>query len=413
MKVAIVDQPSGHINPGKHAGSIDTIVYEIARRVARTSEIIVYVRRGPGQNLDEVVAGVRYKRIDLSHEDRINRLMTQVFRLRKPTTPWFLSRLYYRSFIRKIANDLTRENADIVHVYNFPQFATAIRAENPRAKIILNMQCEWLIQLNHQTIDRHLRSVDRIVSCSEFISNGVKRHFPHLANRCTTVPNGADAEQFASITGNGNRHIGQDKTILYTGRISPEKGLHVLVDAFTLVARNDPYARLDLIGHEWLVPRSFISDLSDEPMVRDLAPLCKVGYLDALKHRVPAELRDRVNFLGGVPYAEIRGHYARAWAAVHPSVCQEAFGMPVVEAMMSGLPVVVTTAGGMPELVVNGKTGFVVQRNDPQALADALLTLLQDRELRDRMGHAGKERAIGLYTWERVADTMLEAYQSM
>jgi glycosyltransferase involved in cell wall biosynthesis len=413
MKIAIVDQPFGHIDPGKHSGSIDTLIYEIARRAARTAAVTVYVKRGPGQSMDEVAEGVRYKRFDLSREERINRLTSRLLRWQKPTSPWFLSRLYYRSYIHAISADLVREKCDIVHLHTFPQFATVVRAKNPRAKIILHMHCEWLTQLDHSTIDKHLRSVDRVISCSDFITNGVRNHFPHYANRCTTVPNGADAEYLASIAGFGDRTNGQAKTILYVGRISPEKGLHVLVDAFKVIARYDPYARLDFVGPEGVVPRSFICDLSDEPMVRDLAPLCQKGYLDALRERVPEDLRERVRFLGEVPYSQVREHYARACIAVNPSICQEAFGMPVAEAMMGGLPVVVTDAGGMPELVVNGKTGFVVQRNDPKALADAMVMLLQDAVLRDRMGQAGKERAMGLYTWEKVAKRMLEEYRNL
>ena len=111
--------------------------------------------------------------------------------------------------------------------------------------------------------------------------------------------------------------------------------------------------------------------------------------------------------------SEMTAHYARAWVAVHPSVCQEAFGMPVTEAMMSSLPVVVTASGGMPEQVIHGKTGFIVPRNSPRALADALVTVLQDRDLRDRMGEAGRTRALELFNWEQVADKMVREYDKI
>jgi len=169
--------------------------------------------------------------------------------------------------------------------------------------------------------------------------------------------------------------------------------------------------------HDWtwlapsgLFPGPYICDLSDEPMVHDLAPMFQKGYLESLKQWIPADLRERVRFLGGVPYSETRDFYANACVAVFPSVWQEPFGMPVVEAMMSGLPIVVTKSGGMPELVVNGETGFVVQRNDSRALGDALLLLLREPDLRVRMGQAGKDRARKLYTWEKVAERMLQVY---
>ena len=409
MKIAFVDQPIGHITPGKVCGSINMIVYEMARRLARTAEVIVYTRRLYWQSAEEILEGVRYKRIDTRWEDRIDRRMSRLSQLREPGTPWFLSRFYYRAYIEKIARDARREKCDVIHAYSFPQFATVLRAKNPTAKIVLNMQCEWLHQLDRKTIDHHLNSVDRVVSCSEFLTQQVKNRFPHVANRCITVPNGADREKFALDPGQRNS---SSKRILYTGRISPEKGVHVLIDAFSLVAAKDREAELHLIGVDWIPPRSFFCDLSDDPIVRDLAPLWD-GYLERLKARVPAELRERVRFLGGMSQSEMTAHYARAWVAVHPSVCQEAFGMPVTEAMMSSLPVVVTASGGMPEQVIHGKTGFIVPRNSPRALADALVTVLQDRDLRDRMGEAGRTRALELFSWEQVADKMVREYDKI
>jgi glycosyltransferase involved in cell wall biosynthesis len=401
MKIAFVDQPIGFIRPGRISGSINTIVYETARQVARRAEVVVYSRRSPEQTSEEALEGVRYKRFESVWDERINGRIGPLFRFRSAASPWFLSPLYYRSYIHAIADDLIREKCDVVHVYNFAQFASYIHSRESSAKVVLNMQCEWLIQLSRNTIERHLGSVDRVIGCSDFITDGAKRRFPFLANRCATVPNGADPAKFATMC--STKTEVRSKTILYTGRISPEKGVHVLIDAFALVAQSEPDAQLHLIGPEWVAPPSFLCGLADDPEVRDLVPLCD-RYLGRLKQRVPEGLRERVRFLGPMDQSEMREHYAQAWAAVHPSICNEAFGMPIAEAMMSSLPVIVSAAGGMPEIVVDGKTGYVVKKNDAQALADALLKLLRDPQSRNQMGVAAKERALELYTWERVAD---------
>jgi glycosyltransferase involved in cell wall biosynthesis len=80
-------------------------------------------------------------------------------------------------------------------------------------------------------------------------------------------------------------------------------------------------------------------------------------------------------------------------------VCQvsrweEGFGFVIAEAMASGKPLVGTRVGAIPELVHDGKTGFLVDRRDPPAIAARILELLEDREMRARMGRAGREFAI-------------------
>jgi hypothetical protein len=98
---------------------------------------------------------------------------------------------------------------------------------------------------------------------------------------------------------------------------------------------------------------------------------------------------------------------------VLPSICNDSFGIPVVEAMAAGSPVVASRSGGVVETVKDRETGFIVDKNDPQQLAQALLSLLEDDALRETMGRAGRQRALAKFTWARVAETMLTRYQEL
>jgi glycosyltransferase involved in cell wall biosynthesis len=88
---------------------------------------------------------------------------------------------------------------------------------------------------------------------------------------------------------------------------------------------------------------------------------------------------------------------------VLPSQGQESFGYAAVEAMACTCPVVVTDVGGLPEVVDNGGSGYVIARSDVGALAERVITLLQDEGLRQRMGATGVQRYRLLFTASRMA----------
>ena len=92
---------------------------------------------------------------------------------------------------------------------------------------------------------------------------------------------------------------------------------------------------------------------------------------------------------------------------------QEPFGRAIVEAMAVGKPVVACRSGGVPEVVVAGETGLLVPDGAPEELAEALATLLADRELGRRLGEAGRVRAGALFASERVAEQVQAVYDVM
>jgi phosphatidylinositol alpha-1,6-mannosyltransferase len=85
----------------------------------------------------------------------------------------------------------------------------------------------------------------------------------------------------------------------------------------------------------------------------------------------------------------------------------EGFGISIVEASASGLPVIGSRSGGIPEAIRDGETGFLVEPDDPAALAATAIRLLGDEGLRRRMGAAGRAAVESYYNWDRVAADLI------
>lgn len=177
-------------------------------------------------------------------------------------------------------------------------------------------------------------------------------------------------------------------TIAFAGRLAPEKGLDVLLRALRRVRERLPAARLVVAG-----------DGPDR---------------DAIAARITAlGLDGHVERLGHVPRAELDARLGSAWVQAVPSLWEEPFGLVAAEAMMRGVAVVATAAGGLAEIVEEGCTGLLVPRGDDEALARALLELLEDPERVRRMGQAGRTRALAHFDEERYVEDFVAIYEAM
>ena len=93
---------------------------------------------------------------------------------------------------------------------------------------------------------------------------------------------------------------------------------------------------------------------------------------------------------------------------VVPSLLQEPFGLVNIELMACGLPVIASRVGGIPEIVLDGVTGLLVEPNDPQALSEAMAKLLDDPELRKRMGENARKHVVQNFSLETYLDRLSE-----
>ena len=170
-----------------------------------------------------------------------------------------------------------------------------------------------------------------------------------------------------------------DLLVTYVGRIAPEKGIGVLLDAWERVGAGAGRSRLVFVG----------GGLREEEIARRQLPGVSVA-----------------GFRRG---AELSAAYASADLFVLPSAT-ETFGNVLLEAMASGLPCIAAAAGGPLDLLEHGWNGWLVRPDDPPALAAALEALLADPELRARLGHAARATAEAR-RWDAVHDGLVAEYE--
>ena len=394
MKVAFVSQPGFAVLPP--AGSIEIVTREFARRLAERHDVTIYGSAAPGV-ADGTDERVRYRFVAHDRDATIARGVRPLYRGRRPDRGFFTSPLHQFLYWLRVAIDIRRGGCDVVHVANLTQALPVIRLLNPGVRLVLHMHCEWLVQLDERMLDRRLLHADLIVGCSEHITEPIRRRFPQHAERCRTIYNGVELRPAVDRSDSG-----EAVTLLHVGRISPEKGHHVLVDALNHVVREHPEVRLVLVGEESVVPVEWAVDISHDPAVRDLRRFYGGSYLDQVKHRMSPELLARTVFTGRIGYEDTARYYAAADFFVFPSFF-EAMPVPPIEAMAAGLPVIASPVGGAVESIRDGETGVFVARDDAAALARAITALVEQPERRAELGAAGRSRAAEVFSWAGVA----------
>jgi glycosyltransferase involved in cell wall biosynthesis len=231
--------------------------------------------------------------------------------------------------------------------------------------------------------DSVYRDARRILSISERLRESFVNDFA-VASECTKTVFAGPNFDVASIRPRRRRQPGAPPTVLFVGRQFVRKGGDLLLAAFARVRREIPSARLIIVG-----PR----DLREVPG--------GVMFRGFINKDTPEGLR------------ELEDLYEQADLFCMPSRF-EGFAISFLEAMLFGLPCVSTWPRWTPpEMIRDGETGFAVEPEDTDALADRMLQLLRDPELAQRMGAAGRARVEKHFTWSAVAQSIDEALQQV
>jgi glycosyltransferase involved in cell wall biosynthesis len=433
MKIAFVSQPIDTLVP-PNQNSVGSCTLGAARKLARYADVLIYgLKDNHGNSAAPTLEnGIKFRFLPSTLRDRmLLDAQNKYSKLFHRHTPISTSSWLFPDYGRQVAVDLRHEGCDVIHIQNCSQYAPIIRALNPKAKIVLHLHAEWFSQIDPAVIATRLKAVDLLTTVGDYITQKTRRAFPVIAHRCATTYNGVDVQEFpreADYSAGRKRKV---KRILYCGAVSPHKGVHVLFDAFALVAREYPDVHLDIVGPLGNFPIEENFDLKDLETIRMVAPFYatrhwslmksilnpgssrKSAYLTYLETKLTPDVARKISVLGMIPRHELLDRYYSSDVFASPPIWDEGFGLPPIEAMAAGLPVVASRSGTVEETVVPGSTGFLVEKNNVGELARALLLLLRDDARREAMGRAGRRRVLKHFTWSRVAAGMYTRYEQL
>lgn len=231
-----------------------------------------------------------------------------------------------------------------------------------------------------------------IGSTSYCMRRQIHREFPSLKTPVAVTPFGINMKKFCY------QPCEKDEIIVGTVKKMDKKyGIEYLIRAFA-----QAFERL----------RETEPGIAQRLYLELVGPGNQTQELKALAEELG--VGERVRFIGKVPHTDVPKWLNRFDVYAAPSILDsESFGVAVIEASACRRPVIVSDVGGLPEVVEAGKTGFVVPAKDANALADRIVQLLTDEELRTRMGMAGEALVRERYEWGRCVDLMERIYASI
>lgn len=241
--------------------------------------------------------------------------------------------------------------------------------------------------LDHQSgrpnsvTSRILQEADWVTAGSEIVLSTGRKVVPTVADRSSVIPFGCETPVLPPAP------LPLDEPhLLCLGRLVFEKGLDLVLTALSTIKNRFPKLHLTIA--------------SDGPARPALE-----------KQTAALNLSNSVDFIGWVEAEKLPALFNSATMVLMPSRVIEGFGLVAMEAAMMGRPVVATRSGGLGEVIIDGKTGLLVERDNSEALAHAIAYLLDYPRVAIRMGQAAQTRAQALFSWSRHLDAFALLYR--
>lgn len=347
---------------------------------------------------EEVINSVKVRRFPV-----FNRLGPLLFHLQytsyraKLPFNYLIRNVYSGPIVPRMAPEIIKFDCDIIAASSFPllhmYYATYAKRHTSKPLVLiggLHTQDDW--GFNRPSIYKAIRKADAYVAYTDYerdflVAKGISLEKIHVVG-CGVEPKifeKANGDRFREKLG-----LDRDPVIAFVGQQTGDKGVDTLIRAMPLVWKKIPEARLVIAG----APTSFSQHIHN--VVKTL----------------PEKDRKKVTVLNTFSEEKKVGILAACDVFASPSA-YESFGITFLEAWVSGKPVVSTTSGAIPSVVRDGQDGLLINYGNSAELASALLELLFDANLRDKLARQGRKKALSRYTWDIVARDFRQVYQKV
>lgn len=370
MKILII-APQQIPVPPIRGGSVENSIYQISRKLSSNHpvSVTIFSRRYPN-----------YKHHQKENNLTINRV------------PTGSNEQYLFSIIRGMEG----KNYDIIQIDNRPKFIPIIKKHFPNSLISIFLHSLTFVSnraSRHET-SHFLNQADLIITNSRSLRKELKQLYPSQVRKIKYIHLGANLNRFRMPSKFEKQHIRQANrlsdtfNIVYAGRLTPAKGIPILMRAVQKVQKYIPEATLIIAG-----------GTSNKAYVRSLKQLAK-------------RLRIRTVFLGYVENKSMHEVYWLGDCLVCPSQSHEAFGLVNIEAMASGLPCIASMNGGIPEIIKHRHNGLLVKRyEDPSSFSKAILQIYKDKKLAHRLIKHAKHEVHSNFKWDNAAAKLYYIYK--
>lgn len=293
----------------------------------------------------------------------------------------------YFKYLRSVKKKLAEIRPDLIHVFQATGYGHWGAGYNNCQKILTGMGSDIVITgrkspLHKWYLNSVLKKYDHFTAPSQYLKEEMNNLFKVTDSKTEVIPFGVE------IPENCVSYKASDTVkLVYMKNLKPVYGPDVLIKALAILKDRDISFHLDMFG---------------------------VGVE---KDRIESDINDlglagKISFWGFIPHREVAGRYLDYDIMIMPSR-SESFGVAAVEASAVGLPVVASNVGGIPEVVLHEQTGILVPSDDPKSLAEAVMRLASDAELRKKMGEAGRKHVIDNFEWQECVSQMDELYRKL
>ncbi len=377
--------------PPYYDGGYELKAYDVARELCKKGHDIYVLTSIYGVNKNSVDGNV-YR--VLNFNDMAGNNIKNYFKLFKSVFFDFNNYFITKKLLKRI-------NPDIVYIWhsNYISISPAIAAGVLGIPAVFHLEDYWLLGLKNSGSsfqNYFLRSLCKIISRFFFgilklkniivVSNTLKRKYMEIGiqeEKIKLIKSGISTNTFSKTT---KKEFGDKIRLLYTGRLSEEKGVNIAIEAVNyLIKGNQKNIILDIVGR---------GSNDYEKIIKE-----KVHY-----HGI----ENYINFLGMIERELLPEIYCSHDILLVPSIWEEPFGLSAIEGMACGIVVIASNVGALSETIVNGENGILVNPNDFKELSHWIVRVIRDKELYESMQEKGIEIIKEKYTIQKHADSIEE-----